>query len=42
MRKKGGSVWKYIARNGARLWRYQFEGDPAREQAAAIQQGGIR
>ena len=28
MRNKGGSVWKYVARNGDRLWRYQFEGDP--------------
>jgi integrase len=27
MKNKGGSVWKYIARNGERLWRYQFETD---------------
>jgi integrase len=27
MKNKGGSVWKYVARNGERLWRYQFEGD---------------
>ena len=28
MKNKGGSVWKYVARNGERLWRFQFEGDP--------------
>ena len=27
-RKGGGTVWKYKARNGERLWRYQFDGDP--------------
>ena len=27
MMNKGGSLWKYLARNGRRLWRYQFEAE---------------
>lgn len=41
MKNKGGSVWKYIARHGARLWRYQFEGDPVESKRHRFSKAGF-
>ena len=41
MKNKGGSVWKYVARNGERLWRFQFEGDSVDGRRQRLSRAGF-
>lgn len=41
MKNRGGSVWKYIARSGERLWRFQFEGDPIEGRRQRLSRAGF-
>jgi integrase len=43
MKHRGGgkTVWKYIARDGRTLWRYQFEGEPAEKKRRRFTKAGF-
>jgi integrase len=41
VKNKTGTVWKYIARNGKRLWRYQFEGEPIEGKRQRFSKAGF-
>jgi len=37
----GGTIWKYKARNGKRLWRYQFDGEPVEGKRCRFTRAGF-
>jgi len=39
--KTAGSVWKYTARSGQRLWRFQFEGDASEGKRQRLSKAGF-